>query len=157
MVSALITADNPTPSPDLKTSPAHHLARRRGRRVAARGGPAANERLVRPTRIPTPTATPRVRSGRCSTSVERRRNASLLRSATSLPSFAASSLTEWAPPRNRSAILLNTGARAAPAHSATSAALADVLLPTRCSCFSSDAKRCSVSLNLGSLAREYPD
>jgi hypothetical protein len=79
--------------------------------------------------MPTPTATASVTSGRCSTALERRRSASLA-------SFAASSLMECAPPRNRLAMLLNTGAMAAATRSTTSAVLADV--PTRSSCCSSD-------------------
>jgi hypothetical protein len=41
--------------------------------------PAATERLARPTRIPTPTATATVTSGRYSTSLDRRRSASFAR------------------------------------------------------------------------------
>src|SRR5207244_808692 len=41
--------------------------------------PAATERLAKPTRIPTPTATATVTSGRCSTSLDGRRSASFAR------------------------------------------------------------------------------
>ena len=92
-----------------------------------------------PTRIPTPTATASVTSGRCLTSLERRCKASLPSFAASLPIFAASSPKELAPPRNRSAMLLNTAATVSPTWSAVSTALAEVRTPIRSNAFPSTA------------------
>src|ERR1700730_9459323 len=80
--------------------------------------------IMRPTRIPTLTATAIVASGRCSTSCERRRSVWVPIFAASPLSLAASPL-KCAPPRNRSATLLRAAARISPRRSAASPVLAE--------------------------------
>src|SRR5712691_3668976 len=112
---------------------------------------------ARPTRKPTPAATAKVTSGRCSTSLASRRNASFPSFAASLPNLMASPPTERVPPRNRSPISLNAEATASPTRSAACTAVAEVRPPTRSSCFSSDRSRRSISVRSAAIAREYPD
>src|SRR5262249_35680773 len=102
----------------------------------------------------TPTATASVTNGRCSTSSESRRSASLLSFAASLPIFAASSRMELAPPRNRSAMPFNAEATVSPTRSAACAALAAERPPARSSRRSNARKRWSNSPISAEIAPE---
>src|SRR5262249_12043009 len=104
----------PTTSAGLTRREVHHAAWRRGGRLVARDARTTTERrrLVRPTRMPTPTATARVISRRCSTSLEMRRNASVPTLATSFRSFPASSANGLGPARQPSVYLVKRGDKA---------------------------------------------